>query len=154
MQNCSDYFIRIDGQLVAVSEEVYLVYYRSRRREKYFERDIKTEMPVRDKTGEVIGYRPSREDSFDRLIAAGAEFIDTTTDVEREALCAVVSAKLHEALAALSDAERALIEALFFANNGRGMSERDYAVKTGIPWQTVHSRKIRILAKLQKLLEI
>ena len=122
MQNCNDYFIRINGLLVPVSEEVYLVYYRSRRREKYYERDIKTETPVRDESGAVIGYRPSREDSFDRLLAAGADFVDTTADVEREALCAVMSAKLHEALAALSDAERALIEALFFANNGRGMS--------------------------------
>ncbi len=90
MQNCNDYFIRINGLLVPVSEEVYLVYYRSRRREKYYERDIKTETPVRDESGAVIGYRPSREDSFDRLLAAGADFVDTNVrKIARGAGCAV-----------------------------------------------------------------
>ena len=152
MRNNSDFFIRVNGQLVPVSKDVYLAYYRSKRRDRYFERDIKTETPMRDKTGAIIGYRPSREDSLDRLMAAGKGFSETAVDMTAQVISAAMLDKLREALATLPDADRALINALFFSNGGRGMSERKCAEITGTPWQTVHSRKVRILAKLKKLL--
>jgi RNA polymerase sigma factor (sigma-70 family) len=143
----------VNGQHVPVSKEVYLTYYRSKRRERYFERDIKTETPVRDKTGAVVGYRPSHEDSIDRMVAAGEDFIDAAIDVAAEAVSAMMSDRLHEALVMLPDAERELIDALFFSNDGEGMTEREYAAEAGVHHMTVHSRKARILGKLKKLLE-
>lgn len=153
MTNNREFFIRVGRQLVPVTEEVYLAYYRSKRRERYFERDIKTETPVRDKTGAVTGYKPSKEDSLERLMSAGEDFLDAAADVAAEVIGAAMSDRLHEALAMLPDTERALIDALFFSNDGRGMSEREYAAETGVHHMTIHSRKIRILGKLKKLLE-
>ncbi len=146
-------YIRIGRKLVPVNKKTYLMYYRSKRRQKYYEHDIKTETAVRDKTGAVIGYQPSKEDSLDRLVAAGEDFIDTTVDVEAEAISAVMKAKLREALKLLPETERELIDALFFSNGERGMTEQEYAAEIGKLQQTIHARKRVLLAKLKKILE-
>ena len=144
-------FINIDGRLVPVTEEVYLVYYRSERRMRYFERDIKTGKAIRDDTGNITGYKLSKEDSLDRLIENGADFVDGGVNVEDSIISAIMMDKLYEALGKLPASERQLIEALFFSNGGDGMTEREYAKASGIPQQTINSRKSRILGKLKKL---
>jgi RNA polymerase sigma factor (sigma-70 family) len=148
-----DYFIRVNGQRIPVSKEVYLAYYQSKRRERYFSHDIKTETPIRDKSGVVTGYRPGREDSLERLMAAYGDFVDAAVDVAEEAIRAVMMERLYDALTMLPDVKRELIDALFFSNDGEGMTEREYAEIWGISQQTVHSRKASILALLKKLLE-
>ena len=42
-----------------------------------------------------------------------------------------------------------LITALFYY----GMTEREYAIKSGIPQNTINDRKRRILLKLKKIIE-
>jgi DNA-directed RNA polymerase specialized sigma24 family protein len=58
------------------------------------------------------------------------------------------SIALSDALATLSYDDRCLIEALF----SECMTEREYAVKTGISQKNVNKKKQRILANLEKLL--
>ena len=152
MSENKQFYIHADGQRVPVTEEVYLAYYRSKRRERYFERDVKTESAVRDGDGNIIGYKPAKEDSLERLMEAGADYADEN-DVEGTALRAVMSDKLHDALLLLDEDEQALINALFFSNNGDGMSEREYAETSGIPRKTVAYRREKVLGKLKKLLE-
>ncbi len=124
MKTNEDYFIRVKGRRVPVSREVYLAYHRSKRRERYFTHDIKAETPIRDKDGAVVGYRPSREDSLERLIAAYGDFVDAAVDVAEEAIRAVMSERLHKAMAMLPDAKQELIDALFFSNGGEGMTRK------------------------------
>ena len=50
----------------------------------------------------------------------------------------------------LSDLDKQLLQALFFD----GMTEREYADLTGVFRNAVHKRKVRILAKLKKIMEI
>jgi len=152
MSENKQFYISLGGQRIPVTEEVYLAYYRSKRRERYYERDIKTESAVRDGDGNITGYRPAKEDSLERLMEAGADYADEN-DVEEIALRAVTSDKLHDALLLLSEDEQALINALFFSNSGDGMTEREYAETSGIPRKTVAYRREKVLGKLKKLLE-
>lgn len=143
------FFISVNGKRVEVTEEVYLTYYRSKRRERYFEQDIKIETPVRDKDANIIGYAPSKEDSLERLIATGAEFPDEQDSVEDAVIRELTADKLHEALDALTEDERALIEALFY----EGKTERQAADVFGISQKGINKRKTKILEKLKKLIE-
>jgi len=142
------FFIRAGGQIVEVTQEVYLVYYRSKRRDRYFERDLKTERPIRRK-GCVIGYAPAKEDSLDRLMDAGEQFAAVQESVESTVILGLMADDLHKALDELIDADRDLIDALFF----HGMTEREYADALGVSQPSVNERKRRILARLKNFIE-
>ena len=135
------FFIRVGGQLVPVTEEVYREYHRMNRRERYLEeRDAvhgKVLYSGMD-TDEMLG-----EETIPDLNAKSAEQIVVDE---------IMGELLRQCLGLLSEDERKLIDALFFSNSGIGMSEREYAAVSGIPQQTINSRKARILAKLKKLL--
>lgn len=146
------YHIKINGALVEVPKQLYLEYYRSKRRDKYYEHDIKIENAVRDKNGNIVGYRPSREDSLERLLEAGGDYRDDSESVEDTAILKLTAAALHEALRLLPDDERDFIETLFFSNGGSGMSEREYARILGLSKTAIHARKEKVLRKLKKLL--
>jgi RNA polymerase sigma factor (sigma-70 family) len=146
------FYISVQGTRVEVSEELYLAYYRSERRMRYFERDIKTERAVRGKNGKITGYAPSKEDSLDRLLEKGDDFADETESVEDGFLKKLMIEKLRSALGELPAGERELIDALFFSNGGDGMTEREYAKYTGLSKTAIHARKEKILEKLKKLL--
>lgn len=53
---------------------------------------------------------------------------------------------LRLSIAQLAPSEQELITALFYD----GMTEREYAIKSGIPQKTINDRKRRILLKLKK----
>ena len=146
------YRVNVDGTLVDVTEEVYLEYYRSERRMRYYEQDVKTGRAIRDTEGNIIGYAPSKEDSIDRLIETGRDFCDERHSLEDSVFAVIMLEALREALDTLSPAERKLIDALFYSNGGAGMTERDYSELSGIPQKTINDRKLRILAKLKKQL--
>jgi DNA-directed RNA polymerase specialized sigma subunit len=148
------FVVRVVKQLVPVTEEVYLAYYRADRRMRYFERDIKTESAMRDKNGNVVGYRPAKEDSLERLMENGADYADENESAEDILMNEDKAAELYAALNQLDDGERALIDALFFSNTGDGMSEREYAAVSGIPRKTLAYRRELILSKLKKLIRI
>lgn len=154
MPKNKDFFVRVNGQLISVTEEVYLAYYRSKRRDRYYERDIKTETAVRDKNGNIIGNKPAKEDSLERRMEAGEDYADESRGVEDAVLTAVIKGNLLNALRLLTDDERELINELFFSNDGIGMSERRYATINDIPRKTVAYRKGKILLKLKKLLKM
>ena len=142
-------YIRINGTPVEVTEEVYLFYYRSKRRDRYYEHDIKTGVPIRDEDGNVIGYTPTKEDSLERLIATGEDFADEHKSVEDTALGNIMSDDLHQALDKLSEQDRTLIDMLFF----QGMTERQTAAVVGLSQKGVNKRKAKILATLKEFLE-
>lgn len=69
--------------------------------------------------------------------------------VEETALSAVMCCKLYICLDKLSPEERELINRIYFL----GYSLRQLSVETGIPYMTIQHRKVKILAKLKKLME-
>jgi len=146
------FFINVKGNRIAVTEEIYLAYYRSKRRDRYYERDIKSETAIRDKAGNITGYAPSKEDSLDRRIDNGEDFADEGASVEDDVIRGLASEALHRALDELPEADRTLIVALFFSNGGEGMSERAYSDASGIPRKTLAYRRDRALDRLRKIL--
>lgn len=140
----------ISGQFIEVSEEVYAVYMQGDRKMRYFENDLKTERTVLDKEGRVIKVIPSREDSLDRLAEdQAAQFADRHESVEEAVLRRLSIQELYQALEQLSQSEKALIKAIFFD----GKTEREYAEELGVYHNAVHTRKMRVLKKLKKVLE-
>jgi RNA polymerase sigma factor (sigma-70 family) len=129
-----DKYIWIGGVNVPVTEDVYRAYKRAEWRE--------------DKQDEV---RFEKECSFDFM---EEHDLDGQTVANQALVEEIVEDKmmletLYTALAELADVERELINALFFDEK----TEREYAQETGIPNQTIHSRKTSILKRLKKLLE-
>ena len=130
------HLIKVQDQLVPVNEEVYLTYYRMKRREIYLEE--------RDTTNGVFYYSA--------LDAEGTNGEDVIPDrssppVEDLVMDKLITEKLHRCLAQLAKEEQELIFTLFFQNK----SEHQLAADTGIPRMTLHDRKVKILRTLKKL---
>lgn len=124
------HLIKVQDQLVPVNEEVYLTYYRMKRREIYLEE--------RDTANGVFYYSA--------LDAEGTNGEDVIPDrssppVEDLVMDKLITEKLHRCLAQLAKEEQELIFTLFFQNK----SEHQLAADTGIPRMTLHDRKVKIL---------
>lgn len=132
------YQIKVQNQLVPVSKEVYVTYYRMRRRETYLEE--------RDTANGVFYY--SAMDTTETTGEDGIPDLDSP-HVEDVVVDKLITEKLHKCLAQLTDAEQELIFTLFFQNK----SEHQMAAETEIPRMTIHNRKKRILVRLKKLME-
>jgi RNA polymerase sigma factor (sigma-70 family) len=132
-----EFYIRIKDELVEVTQEVYLTYYRGKRGE-----ETQLEKICRN---HVVSY-----DAFDTESALGAEMlIDTASDEPEDIVIArLMAEKLHDSISKLSEDERQLIYMLFFEDR----SERETAKKLGIPLMTLHNKKGAVLAKLLKFL--
>jgi RNA polymerase sigma factor (sigma-70 family) len=135
-------YIRVEGQPVEVTREIYYEYHRLNRRERYLEEsDL-----VHGKTYYAnLDTEESRgEDGLPDLKAE---------PLEDRVVRRIMTEQLRECLGRLNSADRALIKALFFANGGAGMTEREYTAAHGIPQQTVNDRRHRIIAKLRNMMD-
>ena len=130
-------FIRVAGELIEVTKEVYLTYYRGKRREKA--------QHEKEQYHHVVSF-----DALDTEGLQGVQMIVNTASPEPEdiVIAKIMCEKLHACMAMLSEDEQALLRMIYFD----GLSERDAAQKTGIPLMTLHNKKERILAKLLKLM--
>lgn len=131
-------FIPIDSRMYEASTEQFKEWKQEQNRRAY----LKASAPEYA----VVSYDAlMREDG-----TPACEFIqDETEDVAAEATERVMLETLRKALAQLSAEERQLVRAVFF----EGMTEREYAVKSGIPQKTINDRKRRILAKIKNLMK-
>lgn len=132
------YCIKVPGALVEVSEEVYLTYFRARRRW--------SAQNERDTYNGVISY-----DAMDTEETLGEETIpdSDSPSVEDTVVGRLLREKLHHCLGQLSKPEQTMLHALYF----QGMSERQVADKLGLHHMTLHCRKISTLRKLRKMME-
>lgn len=132
-----NYKIRIEQEVVDVTEEVYYAYYRMANREDYLVR--------RDREKGVYSYHAwgTQEWNGEEILRdEGADVLEILTkQEERETL--------YQALCQLKEKDRQLIEELYF--NER--TERELAEMLGVRQPAVHKRKVRILESLKKYLE-
>jgi DNA-directed RNA polymerase specialized sigma subunit len=115
---------------------------------RYYEQDIKAEKPARNTANKIVGNAP-KEESLEYLTGKGVDFAAGERSVEDDVVLKLMADKLHNALKRLEEAERELITALFFSNDGEGMSEREYSAQSGIPRKTLSYRKKKIFDKLK-----
>lgn len=129
--------IRINNELVPVTEEVYIIYHKMARRERYLE----------EKDAEKGKTLYSNLDTTDML---GEEMIPdlSAASIEETILAKCMVEKLYDCMSFLDKSELKLIKLLFFV----GYSERELSKITGIPRKTISYQKRRILEKLKNLL--
>lgn len=136
--------ITVFGKDVVVSNEVFDVYSAMDRRARYITDDASH----------------NKEVSLERLYEDGIHLEQIIREQvfcpeecciakERQQLETERLHRLPYAISALSEADRKLIHALFFA----GMSTRAYARSIGVSQRTVIKRRDRILTTLKKILE-
>lgn len=136
--------ITVDGMDVEVPEDVYLAYSQADRRERY----------VREEqfSGKILSLEQMAEDDLlpDYVGAEAAPSAEEEA-LDREQAQSLVERKemLLLAMLSLNDADRELINALFFD----GVSTRDYAARIGITQRAVIKRRDRILRDLKKCFE-
>ncbi len=138
MAERKEYRIKVQGQLISVSEEIYLIYYRMKRRELHLEE--------KDSSHGVFYYS-----ALDTEETNGEDAIPDLNSPQVEDVIAdkLLTEKLHQCLNQLSKEEQELIFTLFFQNK----SEHQVSRETGIAQKTIHNRKVRILNRLKKLME-
>jgi len=107
------YYIIVQGQTVEVGRELYEVYEKGRRKERYFMNDLKRERTVTDgKTGQTF-IVPGREDSYERLVEAGRQFVGNSVSVEDNVVRTDMLKRLDVALQTLTDEETWIIYVLY-----------------------------------------
>ena len=139
MADKEKYFIRLQGKLIEVSEDVYYAYFQMERQERTQEEKYQR--------NHVVSY-----DALDNGETVGVEGV---ADLETPSMEELVMAKelrdrLHHAIEALPKAERELIRAIYFED----MTEKEYAKRTGMSQTGVSYRRRNILSKLKLFLDI
>lgn len=130
-------FLPLYGMLMEVIKADYDDFYQKQRRQKYIDE--------RSRENEDFSYHMLTTDEFN-----GEDIlIDDSVDVAEQVIHKIMLDKLRNSLSLLSENEQRLIHALFF----EGMTEREYAEKEGVYHNAIHKRKLRILAKLKKIME-
>lgn len=138
--------IKVGKIAVAVSDEIYKEYYKMKRRERYLEEDVKVGSSIVDpETGAVTGYKPSKEDSIQRLMDKGTAFASEKS-IEDVIVDRAMLLILQEAMKELNRQEKELIHDLFYEEK----TVREVAKKDGISHVTVMKRRDKILNKLRK----
>ena len=130
-------YIKIRGKVIAVTDDVYYVYYHMGR-----QRRTQSEKEGRRR---VASY-----DALDTEDDLGINMLvdENSPSVEDVAITKVMSEKLHRCLAHLPESERAILERIYFF----GMTERQAAETLGVHHMTLHNRKVKALRKLKKMM--
>jgi len=131
-------FIKVEGQLIEVSEEIYKEYYKQNRRERYLEeRDLVngTFSFNQYDTDKMLG-----EDLLVDMLAASFEEAIENKELYKE---------LKKAILSLQEEEKELVQALYFEDK----SLRQIAKEWDMPLTTLHRLHNRILGKLKEILK-
>ncbi len=131
------HYIKIDGQLVPVTAEVYDAYH-------YYENRGQTISKKESKN--VVSYNAMDTDD---LLGEDMFPDESATSPEDMAIANLLSKQLHIYLKMLPQEDQDLLHALFF----EGMSEDAYSLKSGIPQRTVNRQKVRAINKLRNFFE-
>ena len=139
MADKEKYVIKIQGELIEVSEDVYYAYFRMERQERWQEE--------KKQEHGVVSY-----DALDNGETVGAEAVPDliSPSLEDTAIEMELHNRLHHAVEVLPKAERELIQAIYF----EGLTEKEYAQRYGMSQTGVSYRRRKILSKLKMFLDI
>ena len=121
---------------VEVSEELYITYKRTgwgieNNDASFYDHEI-----------QLSGLIGGENDNYENF----HEFVDDENTPEDIVIDAEIKRAIRESVSALDKEEQHLVSALY----EEGVSEREYARRTGIPQRTINHRKERILEKIRK----
>ena len=121
---------------VEVSKELYVTYKRTKwgienNDASFYDHEI-----------QLSGLIGGENDNYENF----HEFIDDVNTPEEIVIDAEIKRAVRESVSTLDKEEQQLVFALY----EEGVSEREYARRTGIPQRTINHRKERILEKIRK----
>lgn len=139
MADKEKYMIKIQGDLIEVTEDVYYAYFRMERQERWQEE--------KKQDHDVVSY-----DALDNGETVGAEAIQdmNSPGMEELVIANELKERLHNIVAALPKPERELIQAIYFED----IPVSDYAKRVGMSHRGINKQRKRILSKLKMLLDI
>ena len=139
MADKDKYMIKIQGDLIEVSEDVYYAYFRMERQERWQEE--------KKQDHDVVSY-----DALDNDETVGADAIQdmNSPGMEELVIANELKERLHNIVAALPKPERELIQAIYFED----IPVSDYAKRVGMSHRGINKQRKRILSKLKMLLDI
>jgi RNA polymerase sigma factor (sigma-70 family) len=139
MADKEKYMIKIQGDLIEVTEDVYYAYFRMERQERWQEE--------KKQDHDVVSY-----DALDNGETVGAEAIQdmNSPGMEELVIANELKERLHNIVAALPKPERELIQAIYFED----IPVSDYAKQVGMSHRGINKQRKRILSKLKMLLDI
>lgn len=132
-------YIKIRGELVEVTEDIYYVYHHMGRKPRT--------QAEKESRHLVASY-----DALDTEECLGVDLLvdNNSPSVEEMAITNVMIEKLHRSLALLPESERSLLEQIYFC----GLTEREIAQSLGISQNAVNKRRHKALAHLRKIMKI
>lgn len=137
MAEQKEYWLKIEGRLISVTQEIYITYHSMGRRERYLEeRDLHHGKVLYSDldTDETNG-----EDTIPDLNALS---------IEEQAVQRILLDKLRACLPLLTEQEQVLIHDAFY----NGMSQRQLAEKNKISQPAIKKRMDKILCKLRRMM--
>ena len=133
--------ITVDGVDVEVTEDVFLAYSQADRRERYIAEEVEP--------GRVLSLERLMEDGVP-LAKLGIEQEPSAESIvlegEDEKELAIQKSRLISALSSLNEAEKQLVQALFFDD----IPLREYARCLNVQLRTVQYRRDKLLEKLRR----
>ena len=126
------YYLYVRGQRVEVSEEIYREYYKLTEHEKYLKRKALV-----------------HECSLEEMTSNGETVDVSFSDTEQEALTAMRRKRVQEEISGLTDEEKMLIRLRYYEQ----LTEREAALRMGIPQSTFHCRLNSLYKKLRKKMQ-
>lgn len=130
-----DFKIKINKELISVSEEIYISYYKMERRERYLN-EVSLEKDL------------SYNQLMDKEYPIEVKMSKPQNLIEDEIVEKIMIEKMTIAIKSLDNSERMIIHELFF----NGKSIRELAETLDISKSTLHGRKDKVLKKLRKIL--
>ena len=139
-------YLYINGKAVAVSEQVFRTSRHHGRKEEYFIYDLKTEKFSCDQETQTVRFTPSREDSYERLLAANHQFAAAGPSPEEEAIS---NLWLEDLMRGLSPEEQDIITQIYVLDR----TEEEACAALHWARATLQRRKKALLKKLRNLLK-
>ena len=145
MNNKESRFLKINGKMIPVSEEIYKEYMRPEWREaKYISVNKRSEILI-DSENEKVSIRKLRHLSLEKMIDDGVQFEDNSLPFE---ITIEYKEMLENAIAKLTNKEKDLITHMFYL----GYTQVAYAKKQGISQAAVAMRYKNAMKKLKNFL--
>lgn len=132
----NEFKIKINKEIISVNEEVYIVYFKMERRERYLN-EVSLEKDL------------SYNQLMDKDYPIEGKMSEPQRFIEDEIVKKIMIERMTIAIKSLTNSERIVINELFF----NGKSERELADLMNIPRTTLQSKKIKIVNKLKKIIE-
>lgn len=147
-EDVKKYFFVVDGERVEVKKDVYDFLRKSKSQTDYIENGGRNKKrKIRNENGKIIAEIPGLEDSFDRYNIDDSRFADQQSSYIEELI--INKLLIKDLMSKLYRQEEYIIYQYYFI----GKTEREIAEEMQISQQNLHKKRMRILAKLNKLLE-